>query len=280
MYCEQPRKGLSPLRRRASPVWRDDVDKAKDPKHVAGDKEVTVLIQPDSQQPQRRDNEGPRKEAREKSLREAPAALAALRRERSRAASASAGRAGDLPTETPEELPPESPGDLPPEPPTELPPGTPQEVPPGTPLDLPPRDPHTPEERTAPASSSAAAVPASMVVLLVEDDALIRQSTADMLFDLGHRVVEAGRAAQALETLEAQPVDLLLCDVSLPDVSGVELARRARLLHPGLPVVFATGHSVIEGLEEAGLASSSLLLAKPFEQDALSDCLAEATGAR
>jgi CheY-like chemotaxis protein len=152
-------------------------------------------------------------------------------------------------------------------------------VPPGTPLDLPPRDPHAPEERTA-TQGAAVRAGSGLVVLLVEDDALIRQSTADMLFDLGHRVVEAGRAIQALESLEAQAVDLLLCDVSLPDVSGVELARRARLLHPGLPVVFATGHSVIDGLEEAGLAGSSLLLAKPFEQDALSDCLAEAARGR
>ncbi|MEX2631302.1 MAG: response regulator [Tistlia sp.] len=187
---------------------------------------------------------------------------------------ASGPREPNVPTETPEEVPPDSPPELPAEPPVELPSRTPQEMPPGAPPDLPPG---SPPEAERPGDAGRAGASALLTILLVEDDALIRQNTADMLSELGHEVLEAGRAAQALAVLAERSLDLLLCDVSLPDESGVELARRARLRYPGLPVVFATGHSEIEGLVEAGLSGSSLLLSKPFEQEALAACLARAT---
>ncbi|SMF04773.1 Response regulator receiver domain-containing protein [Tistlia consotensis] len=155
---------------------------------------------------------------------------------------------------------PREPAEVPGETPEELPPGAPSELPPDLPPEMPP----------------CQALAGGLTVLLVEDDSLIRQSTADMLDELGHRVLEARRAAEALEALETQAVDLLMTDVGLPDGSGVELARRGRLVRPALLVVFATGHSRIEGLAEAGLADSSLLLEKPFEEEALGACLRRA----
>ena len=78
-------------------------------------------------------------------------------------------------------------------------------------------------------------------VLLVEDDDLIRSSTAEMLAELGHAVIQAADGASALQALESEPVDVLVADVGLPDLSGDELARRALKVRPGLGVVFATG---------------------------------------
>lgn len=173
-----------------------------------------------------------------------------------------------VPGDTPEELPPGGPEELPGDEPSELPPGSPEELPGDQPVEWPPE---TPKYR-----ASAAGRQGGLTVLLVEDDSLIRLSTADMLQELGHRVVEAGSAGEALEALDGGRIDLLICDVSLPDLSGVELARRARLERPRLPVIFATGHCEIEGLQEAGLAQSSLTLSKPFEEEALSDCLRRA----
>jgi CheY-like chemotaxis protein len=108
----------------------------------------------------------------------------------------------------------------------------------------------------------------TLSVLLVEDEVLIRMSTADVLETQGHEVVEAGTGAEALAILADRPVDILLADIGLPGMSGTELAVEARKLHPGLPTIFATGHQNIPGLEELGL-SDAILLSKPYDDDAL-----------
>lgn len=108
----------------------------------------------------------------------------------------------------------------------------------------------------------------TLSVLIVEDEVLIRMSTVDALETQGHEVVEAGSGAEALAILTDRPVDVLLADVGLPGMSGTQLAVEARKLHPGLPTIFATGHSTIPGLDELGL-SDAILLAKPYDDDAL-----------
>jgi signal transduction histidine kinase/FixJ family two-component response regulator len=81
-------------------------------------------------------------------------------------------------------------------------------------------------------------------VLLVEDDALVRLSTIDMIEALGHDVLEAASAEAALKLIESvDGVDVLFTDVGLPDMSGSALASELRRRHPGLKVVLATGYS-------------------------------------
>ena len=90
---------------------------------------------------------------------------------------------------------------------------------------------------------------AGLTVLLVEDDALIRLNTADMLAEAGAVVLEAGSGAQALALVGDGDVDLCVADVGLPDMSGVELARRIREVRPAIPILFATGHAAVPGIE-------------------------------
>ena len=80
-------------------------------------------------------------------------------------------------------------------------------------------------------------------VLLVDDDAAVRTVTAQFLEELGLRVIEAGSAAESLTALEkGARVDLLLADVAMPDMSGVELAAIARQRAPQLPILLITGN--------------------------------------
>ena len=111
--------------------------------------------------------------------------------------------------------------------------------------------PARPVQRTAPRS-----------VLLCEDDVLIRMSTTEMLEEAGYKVSEAGSGAEALAALEAEVPDVLIADVGLPDMTGVELAERARTLHPQMPVIFATGHTTVPGAESLG---RSALVPKPYD---------------
>ncbi|MGI2034706.1 PAS domain-containing protein [Rhizobium panacihumi] len=120
----------------------------------------------------------------------------------------------------------------------------------------------------APASSGA-----PLTVLLVEDDALIRINTAEMLAELGHQVLEAGTAKEAMTVLQRGGVDLLVTDLGLPDMNGHELAGKARELLPDIGVVYATGDtSVPDDLPGA------VLLGKPYDEATLKAAVLKAAG--
>ncbi|BBK30386.1 PAS domain S-box-containing protein [Stella humosa] len=119
----------------------------------------------------------------------------------------------------------------------------------------------------APALVTPVPVPAAdLTVLLCEDDDLVRMATADMLAELGLRVIEAATAAEALARVEAAAVDVLVTDVGLPDLSGLELAARVRAIVPALPILFATGHAF---LPEAAALGRTAVVAKPYDAEEL-----------
>jgi PAS domain S-box-containing protein len=98
-------------------------------------------------------------------------------------------------------------------------------------------------------------------VLFVEDDALIRLNSCDILQEAGFRVLEAGSAAQALAALDANEVDICVVDVGLPDIPGTDLARRIRERDDRMPLLFATGHL---GVPEAATLAGAAVLSKPY----------------
>lgn len=79
------------------------------------------------------------------------------------------------------------------------------------------------------------------VVLVVEDNALVRDLTAEILRGAGYQLFEASNADDALELLESVRVDLLLADIGLPGMDGRELAEAARQKQPELKVLYVTG---------------------------------------
>lgn len=102
-----------------------------------------------------------------------------------------------------------------------------------------------------------APAPSSYAIMLVEDDALIRISTRDMLEDMGHTVLAAASAEQALVMLEGHFIEVLVSDMNLPQMSGLELIRRVRDNMPGVAAVLATGDCTIK-------TDLATLLDKPF----------------
>ena len=82
-------------------------------------------------------------------------------------------------------------------------------------------------------------------VLVVDDDPLVRMVGADMMADLGFDVLEAGGGAAALQLLAERPeVVLMVTDIRMPGMDGVELAERAMALRPELKVIFVSGYRV------------------------------------
>jgi PAS domain S-box-containing protein len=134
---------------------------------------------------------------------------------------------------------------------------------------------YLPRERSAAQGNleRAAAEPQAGVgaVLLVEDDAEVREISVDMLKALGYRVRVARDGPEALAVLESgEAVDLLLTDIVMPKaMSGIELARQARRMRPDLAVLLATGYPLRQSVE----AVEFPVIGKPFNLATLSEAV-------
>ncbi|MGN6084343.1 response regulator [Trinickia sp.] len=117
-------------------------------------------------------------------------------------------------------------------------------------------------------------------VLLVDDDAMVRFTTADMLGYLGHAVTEAGDATDALRLLSEHAFDVIVTDISLPDLSGDELAMRALALQPGLRVIFATGYDALPDDSDHQALAGAMLLRKPYNKERIEEAMNAAMAAR
>jgi PAS domain S-box-containing protein len=126
-------------------------------------------------------------------------------------------------------------------------------------------------ERKADGAETATAT-APRSVLLVEDEALIRLNTADMLMDMKLDVSEAATVQEARSQLARRRFDVLVTDLSLPDGSGMDVAREAMARHPTIHVVFASGRSE----DWSSAAPNAVWLPKPYDYEALALALAPA----
>jgi CheY-like chemotaxis protein len=106
----------------------------------------------------------------------------------------------------------------------------------------------------------------SRTIMVVDDEPLMRTFVSRALKDNGYGVIEADCAERAMDRLVLRPpsLALLLSDVGLPDTSGAELVRQARLLHPGLPTLLMSGTSKQSLVQDGVIRAGTELLAKPF----------------
>lgn len=103
-------------------------------------------------------------------------------------------------------------------------------------------------------------------ILLAEDDDSMRQFLTAALEKAGHSVMPCADGLTALGAVEASPerYDLLLADIVMPGIDGIELSTRAARIHPGLKVLFMTGFSAVERSVITGTKDDAEVLAKPF----------------
>ncbi len=108
-------------------------------------------------------------------------------------------------------------------------------------------------------------------ILLVEDEAAVRESAAEYLVENGYTVLKASRGSEALEMAEEhrQPIHLLLTDLVMPHMSGRELSERIAHIHPETKVVFMSGYSNNLLSNQQVLDPKQVLLQKPFRLTAL-----------
>jgi DNA-binding NtrC family response regulator len=106
-------------------------------------------------------------------------------------------------------------------------------------------------------------------ILIVDDEELYRRALERILARAGHGVVTARDAAEAMAIVSAEPLDLVLCDIRMPGISGLELVRQIRDVDPDLPCIVVTGYGSAEQSIEALHAGAFWYLEKPFEQRSL-----------
>jgi CheY-like chemotaxis protein len=130
--------------------------------------------------------------------------------------------------------------------------------------ETPPPSPSVPEKPRAPDPSPRPDVPSPLRVLLVEDDEDIRTSALELMGLLGHEVVAVGSAEEASRVLNRQRFDVLFTDVSLPGMSGVELAREVIRLQLGMKIVIASGHGSSALVGADARLQGVVVLPKPY----------------
>ncbi len=115
-------------------------------------------------------------------------------------------------------------------------------------------------------------------ILVVEDNPEVRKIAVSFLGQLGYRLIEAADGPAALAVLESkQVVDLLFTDIVMPGgISGVELARKALDLRPGIKLLFATGYAEEAAPGGSALAAGGHMLSKPYRKDDLAQAVWDA----
>jgi len=117
-------------------------------------------------------------------------------------------------------------------------------------------------------------------VLLIEDDDDNRELMAEVLVAAGFEVVAAASGAEGLKTLSERSIDVLVTDVGMPGMGGLEVARAAKAIAPSVPVVVVTGWAEREDITSARGREVDAVLIKPVDPDALSAAVSDALRSR
>jgi DNA-binding response OmpR family regulator len=107
------------------------------------------------------------------------------------------------------------------------------------------------------------------IILVVEDEAVVRLLVVETLQDLGYRALEAADGQAGLRILQtSQRIDLLVTNIGLPGLNGRQLADVGRITRSNLKILFMTGYA--ETAASSGFLTEGMeIIAKPFEMDAL-----------
>lgn len=114
-------------------------------------------------------------------------------------------------------------------------------------------------------------------ILIIDDDDLFRSMLRDTLQVLGHSVTEAANGREGLERLQERPPDLVMTDIIMPDMEGIETIIGLRRSHPRLPVIAMSGGgrgSANDYLQVAQQLGATRVLAKPFSTEELQAAIA------
>jgi CheY-like chemotaxis protein len=135
------------------------------------------------------------------------------------------------------------------------------------------------DEMHAKPEPAATAIAEHRAVLLVDDEPALRKLTAKMLLGMGFAVLEAQDAFHAMEIARQSEtvIDMILTDIMMPGMSGIDLAEKVSALRPETKVLYMSGYADGEIARHRGVRSGIAILRKPFTQDELARHMGEVT---
>lgn len=101
-------------------------------------------------------------------------------------------------------------------------------------------------------------------ILLAEDDDSMRHFLGRALERAGYKVASYDNGAEAFEDLKEQPYTMLLTDIVMPEMDGIELAKRASALHPDMKIMFITGFAAVALQSGSEAPKDARILSKPI----------------
>ncbi len=116
-------------------------------------------------------------------------------------------------------------------------------------------------------------------ILVIDDDRGVRESVATYLRRIGHEVSEASDGRVGLGVLGSEPFDLVITDINMPDMDGIEVIDQLRDVSDGCPVIAMSGGGLFAKellLKNAEMLGALSTLEKPFELDALHEAVTAA----
>lgn len=122
--------------------------------------------------------------------------------------------------------------------------------------------------------------PSDVNVLLVEDDDDSREVMAEVLAGAGYSVHSVASGPEALRTLAEASVDVVITDLGMPGMGGLEMARAAKQIAPTVPVVLVTGWTERQDVARARGREVDAVLVKPIDPDELTGVVASSLAAR
>lgn len=108
-------------------------------------------------------------------------------------------------------------------------------------------------------------------IMSVDDSASVRQMVSFTLENAGYRIFTATDGKDALEKLKAAPVDMVITDLNMPSMNGIDLTRQLRAMpqYRGIPIILLTTESQADKKAQGKLAGATGWIVKPFQQDQL-----------
>jgi len=116
-------------------------------------------------------------------------------------------------------------------------------------------------------------MPAPLRILYVEDNDMVREITLELLEQSQRQIVALATAEDALREFKQQTFDLVITDVSLPAMSGLDLARSIQSIKPTIPIIVASGYAM--DLRHGTWAPNVRAIVKPFDSPQIEGLIAE-----
>ncbi len=110
-------------------------------------------------------------------------------------------------------------------------------------------------------------------ILVVDDDAINREICVEVLEPLGHQIHAAASGNEALERITRDSFDLVITDLSMPGVSGWDVAKKVKKASPSTRVMLLSGWSVQQDPEQTKAAGIDLVLSKPVQLNELAQAV-------